>query len=201
MNKKLIILLLICSTLTLGCTDNPVDEPLIELVNESILNKSIINKSIPVSTTPELDNLIQFLEEDKTDEIIYNADSHRGIDYFVCCGYSRQLAKNASEYNITMGGISLRDHEHVQATKYYHAMNYVIVDNSFVIIEPQEDSIHYLDTIYYHWGCNFRYITVFPNANMMTNFGKHKETIDIDVLDGYNETEIINKWRTQHETK
>lgn len=213
MNKIIIIIAMVCIVLTAGCIQEEEQEPISyrssderlklyesqgmtsqQAQHVAMLRSRFEQESIPVSTTPELDNLIQFLEEDKTDEIAYYNDPKRGRDYFVCCGFARELAKNASEYNITMGGVSLRDHEHVRAAKSYHAMNYVIIDNEFIIIEPQSDSIHYLDTIYYHWGNNYRYITIHPEVQIMSNYGKYKQTIDIDVMD-YNETEIMKKWK------
>ena len=144
-------------------------------------------------TSDEMNQLINFLEEDTTDHTIFDNDPHKGISYFVCTGYARTLAKNASEYNITMGVVGIRDHEHIKASKYRHAMNYVIIDNQFMIIEPQDDWIYKLDEMRYTEH-NGRYITIYPNAEIMTNFGKHKYTIDIDLYSDYNESQIISNF-------
>ena len=89
-----------------------------------------------------MQNLQNFLKQDTTSEISYYLDSHRGVEYYVCTGYVRDLAKNANEYGIEMGGISLRDTMAVGVgTTYYHAMNYCIIDEKFLIIEPQTDEI------------------------------------------------------------
>ena len=124
----------------------------------------------------------------------YVLDEHRGKDYFVCCGFTREFGERANDVGWKVGGISLRDHEHVAAHKCYHAMNYIVIDNKFIIIEPQTDQISYLNEVYMG-QCKYRYITIFPDAQMMTNFGNHKETIDIDVLKEYNETELCEKWK------
>lgn len=71
MNKKLIILLLICSTLTLGCTDNPVDEPIIEPMNEP---------------APELDIYVE-TNADKCERIAeeyFNSHTYVGDDVYDC---------------------------------------------------------------------------------------------------------------------
>ena len=196
--KSIVVILLSCLTLSMGC----VEAPIANFTGEPVMCTGVDKEpatcmnvdEVFVPSIPELDNLIQFLEEDATDEINYTG-GQRGINYFVCTGFSRALAKNASEHNITMGAISLRDTPGVGVvTKYYHAMNYAIVDDSFVIIEPQSDEVFYLDTIQYHHGGAYRYVSIYQNAQMMSNYGKGRETIDIDLRD-YNEDELISAWR------
>jgi len=143
----------------------------------------------------EMQNLITFLKSDQTSNIEYYDDPRRGIEYYVCAGFARSLAENATAKGIPMGGISLRNTPTVgPATEYYHAMNYVIVDNQFLIIEPQFDTIFTLEEIKTYKKGAYRYITIFQNAQMITNYGKHKETIDIDLYSNYNESEIIEKY-------
>lgn len=143
----------------------------------------------------EMQNLIDFLKSDQTSEVEYYNDPHRGIEYYVCAGFVRSLAKNATAEGIPMGGISLRNTPTVgPATEHYHAMSYVIVDNHFIIIESQSDKIFTLETIKLHHNGVYKYITIFQDAEMMTNFGKHRETVDIDMHGDYNESEIINKF-------
>jgi len=143
----------------------------------------------------EMQNLINFLKSDQTSNIEYYDDSHRGIDYYVCAGFVRSLAKNATEQGIPMGGISLRNTPTVGAgTRHYHAMNYVIIDNQFLIIEPQSDKTFTIEKVKFHHEGVYRYITIFQDAKMMTNYGKHKETIDIDLYSDYNESAIIEKF-------
>lgn len=140
-------------------------------------------------------NLENFLNEDKTDEEFYYLDINRGVDFYVCSGYARDLAVNASEYGIKMGGISLRDTMAVgRGTRHYHVMNYCIIDDKFILIESQSDEIFTLETLKNHHEGVYKYITIFPDAQMMTNFGKYKETISIYLQVEYNESEIIEKF-------
>lgn len=189
--KKMVIAVVLLCILNTGCITEKSDS--IKETNSLEEIPIIIPETI--FETPEFDKLIQFLEEDKTDEIVHYNDPKRGKDYFVCTGYTRALAKNASGYNITMGAIGIRDHEHIKTSKFRHAMNYVIIDDKFLIIEPQDDWVYNLNEMQYMEG-NGRYITIYPNVEIMTNFGKHKYTINID-LRNYNETELVEIWNNK----
>ena len=182
MKKKILCVLLIpIIFIGTGCTD-------VEYVQEYTYQSEPQN-------SPEMQNLQKFLNEDTTDKQYYNEDPHGGIDYYVCSGYTRDLAKNASKYGIKMGGISLRDTMRIGVgTRYYHAMNYCIIDGKFLVIDSQTDKIYTLESLKNYRNGVYKYITVFPNAQMMTNFGKHKETINIYLQGNYNESEIINKF-------
>ena len=184
--KSIPILLIIITCVWCGCVkDIPQDIPH-HLTQQS---------QTPEQHSAEMQNLIDFLEIDQTSDVEYYDDPHQGIDYYVCAGFVRSLAKNATEAGIPMGGISLRNTPGVgPATKHYHAMNYVIIDNRFIIIEPQGDKIFTLETIKLHHDSVYRYITIFQDSQMMTNYGKHKETINIDLYGNYNESEIIKKF-------
>ena len=95
----------------------------------------------------EMQQLIDFLKADKVNEDSYYQDPHRGVDYYVCTGYSRDLAQNAKEYNIDMGAIAIRDTMSVGiGTRYNHAMNYCIIDEKFILVEPQTDEIYTFST-------------------------------------------------------
>jgi len=96
----------------------------------------------------EMQQLIDFLNVDTVDEESLYEDPHRGVEYYVCSGFSRDIAKNAKEYNIDMGAISIRDTMGVGiGTQYYHAMNYCIIDEKFILVEPQTDEIYTLQDI------------------------------------------------------
>ena len=133
---------------------------------------------------------------DEVNDGTFNNDAHRSFDYYTCSGFSRDLAKNAKEYDIYMGAISMRDTMAVGiGTRYYHAMNYCIIDEEFILVEPQTDEIFTLEDIkqspdFY----GYKYISIYQNAQMMSNFGKGRETVDIDLYGGYNESDIIKKF-------
>ena len=84
--------------------------------------------------TTDIDNLTTFLAADTTDQRIYNSGP---IDRYDCGYFSSDLAANASEYNISLGTIILEpDYGD------YHIMNYVYINDSLVIIEPESDQLY-----------------------------------------------------------
>lgn len=156
-------------------------------------------EELPASqNSVEMQNLINFLKKDQTDKINYYKDPHRGVDYFVCTSFTRELAKNANDYGIKMGAVSLRDTMKVgEGTRYYHAMNYCIIDGRFIIIEPITDEIFTLEELRLSDYSIYKYISIYQNAQMMTNYGKGKQTIDIYIYSGYDGSEIVNKFPPQ----
>ncbi|NOR59327.1 MAG: hypothetical protein GQ469_01665 [Methanosarcinales archaeon] len=143
-----------------------------------------------------MQQLIDFLKVDKVNNGILNDDQHRSLDYYTYSGFSRDLAQNAKEYNIDMGAISIRDTMAVGiGTRYNHAMNYCIIDEKFILVEPQTDEIFTLEDIkqspYFE---DYKYISIYQNAQMLSNFGKGRETVDIDLYGGYNESDILIKF-------
>lgn len=146
--------------------------------------------------SPEMQQLIDFLKADKLNEESYHPDPHRGVDFYVCSGFVRDLAKSAKEYDIDIGAISIRDTMVVGiGTRYYHAMNYCIIDENFILIEPQTDEIYTLEDIKQSSDYDdFKYISIYQNAQMMSNYGRGRETIDIYLYGDYNESDIIKKF-------
>ncbi|MCL7474808.1 MAG: hypothetical protein M8352_02045 [ANME-2 cluster archaeon] len=187
MRKKLIVcaFFILIILFGIGCVDP-------EYVGSGNVDSNYIQ---PTYYSPEMQTLKDFLKEDITDELSYSPDIHRGADYLVCTGFSRDLAKNAREYGILMGAISLRDTMKVgEGTRYYHAMNYCIIDGKFILIEPQTDEVLTLESLKDSDYSVYKYISIYQDAQMMTNFGRGRETIDIDIYGGYDESEIIKKF-------
>ena len=144
----------------------------------------------------EMQQLIDFLKVDKVNDGTFNNDAHRSLDYYTYSGFSRDLAQNAKEYDIDMGTIIIRDTMAVGiGTQHYHAMNYCIIDEKFILVEPQTDEIYTLEEIKqspdFH---GYKYISIIQNARMLSNFGKGRETVDIDLYGGYNESDMIKKF-------
>lgn len=145
--------------------------------------------------SPEMEKLIDFLNQDLTDKKSFYDDPHRGVSYNVCTGFSRELARNAKEYGIFMGTISLRDTMKVGAgTRYFHAMNYCIIDGKFIMIEPQTDEIFTLESLKNSDYSVYKYISIYQDAETMTNFGRGRLTVDIDIYGNYDENEIVKKF-------
>lgn len=146
--------------------------------------------------SPEMQQLIDFLKVDNVNDRIFNNDPHRSQDYYTCSGFSRDLAQKAQEYDIDMGAILIRDTMPVGlGTQYYRAMNYCIIDEKFIVVEPQTDGIFTLEDIkqspdFY----GYKYISIYQNAQMLSNFGKGRQTVDIDLYGDYNESDIVKKF-------
>ncbi len=146
--------------------------------------------------SPEMQQLIDFLKVDKVNDGIFDDDQHRSLDYYTYSGFSRDLAQNAKEYDIDMGAISIRDTMAVGiGTRYNHAMNYCIIDEKFILVEPQTDEIFTLEDIKQSPDFeDYKYISIYQNAQMLSNFGKGRETVDIDLYGSYNESDILKKF-------
>jgi len=80
-------------------------------------------------------------------------------------------------------------------TQYYRVINYCIIYEKFILVEPQTDEIFTLEDIKQSPDFEvYKYISIYQNAQMMTNFGKGRETVDIDLYGDYNESDIIKKF-------
>lgn len=98
----------------------------------------------------ELNN---FLAWDNTDAIEYT-------DNFRCGDFSRQLARNATKYGITLGGAILSPGPSFWDDD-NHIVNYVYVNGELVFIEPQTDicsGIRWTGYSYYKLYPNGQYV-------------------------------------------
>jgi len=170
MEIKIVIIYIFCILLILpvtGCIEEKYSKELeISRTTRYINNTENTHniESIPEPQySPEMQQLIDFLKADKVNEGIYYNDPHRGVDYYVCSGFSRDLAQNAKEYDIDMGAISIRDTMVVGiGTQYYHSMNYCIIDENFILVEPQTDEIFTLEDIKQHPDFEgYKYISIY----------------------------------------
>jgi hypothetical protein len=207
MEIKIVIIHIFCILLILigtGC----IEEEYPEVVEITRTTRSIhdtenthdIEYTPEPQYSPEMQQLIDFLKVDKVNDGIFNNDPRRSLDYYTCSGFSRDLAKNAKEYEIDMGAISIRDTMAIGiGTQYYHAMNYCIIDENFILVEPQTDEIYTLEDVKQSPDFEgYKYISIYQNAQMMSNFGKGRETVDIDLYGGYNESDIIKSFQPYH---
>lgn len=91
-----------------------------------------------------------FLKQDTTNNHQYIMPN------YVCVQFAYDLARNASEYNITMGGAILGTNSEFKGLK-NHMMNYVYINGSIYLIEPQNDQIFKLQS-----GFKYKYIKLIP---------------------------------------
>lgn len=118
------------------------------------------------SCSAEMTDIEQFLINDTTDNNIY-------VPWYTCGHYARDLSRNASEHNLTIGSILVGNHPRFRGYD-NHAMNYVIENSTMWAIEPQTDEIMSLnDTMYgyyrlypdgsqipSYWACNLAHTGV-----------------------------------------
>jgi len=119
---------------------------LVTLIHSTNAYTIIHVQSVSNITYEELD---AFLDLDKTDK-------HEYIKGIYDCGYfARDLARNATAYNITLGGIIVSPDQSFM-DRNNHVMNYVYVNGSMIYIEPQTDMTSELLT--------YDYYLLYPNG-------------------------------------
>lgn len=87
--------------------------------------------------------IYDFLKSDTT-------NAHRYTNYYKCGDFTRDLAKNASNQNIILGGMLLGNNKYLQGQK-NHIVNFYIEDNITMIIEPQTDGFYPLNQSMYSY--------------------------------------------------
>ncbi|HUW67878.1 MAG TPA: hypothetical protein VMW20_07490 [Candidatus Nanoarchaeia archaeon] len=143
----------------------------------------------PIPLT-EIEKLELFLEEDRTDELKYDPNKLSGLNYLPGAIYVRTLAENAPRYNFHMGAIVPRQTKGVgKLTIFQDPLNYVIIDNEIIIINPQNDKIIKIDELLHVNNDNI-YLTLFPDAQMATDFGQRTYPIHLDLGNDYNESQL-----------
>lgn len=113
----------------------------------------IITSMLAHVCTAESNDVIEFLETDTTNQREY-------LPYYSCGHFARDLARNASEYNISIGSIMLGMHPVFRGTQ-NHAMNYYIENGSIWLIEPQNDYICTLNNTMY------AYYRLYPDGSQI----------------------------------
>ena len=109
----------------------------------------VIHQPQDVSNLTE-DELVAFLNADLTNEREYTS-------YFTCGHFARELARNATAYNITLGGaIVSPDNNFMDYDN--HLMNYVYINGTLIFIEPQNDQYYPRDGLWYP------YHKLYPNG-------------------------------------
>ena len=100
--------------------------------------------------------IINFLEMDTTDE-------NEHLPWYTCGHFTRSLAHNASEYNISMGAAILSDHPVFGGKWNSHIINYIDINGTVYFIEPQHDYIMKLDEVF----MTYRFIRLYPGGTQV----------------------------------
>jgi len=112
---------------------------------------------ISPASADELDDVISFLVEDQT-------DIHEYLPWYTCGHYSRDLVRNASEYNLSIGSVKLSNHPVFGGQYQSHDMNYISINDSIWIIEPQTDEIMRLN------NTMFTYYRLYPDGTQIPSY-------------------------------
>jgi len=108
-----------------------------------------------------MDNLVAFLSSDATDQ-------HEYLPWFTCGHFARDLARNASAQNITIGSAIVGNHPTFLGHE-NHIINYIYIDNELVFIEPQTDIRMHLADVLYEW----QFIRLYPDGTQVPTYRRH----------------------------
>lgn len=122
-----------------------------------------------VMVTPAMASmdLATFLAEDSTDANEY-------LPWYTCGHFARDLARNASEHNLSIGGAILGNHPVFRGHQ-NHAVNYIDINGSLYLIEPQTDEIYPMNQT------AFRYLRFYPDGTQIPSHWRVNLAHDLDL--------------------
>ena len=100
-----------------------------------------------------------FLEVDRTNE-------HEYLPWYTCGHFSRDLARNATEHNLTIGSVILGNHPVFKGHN-NHIMNYAMDNDTIILIEPQTDRILALNQTMY------TYYRLYPDGTQVPTYWRN----------------------------
>lgn len=109
--------------------------------------------------------VIEFLFKDTI------SDKSYGMGPYQCTQFSRDLSAAAKKAGIAIGGIILGNSPNLE-TYSNHALNYIIIDNVFYIINPDSDFITPWDQ-YIHKD-RYKYYKLYPDGTQLPTTWKDK---------------------------
>lgn len=125
----------------------------------------IILLAVFVSIVPasaNLNDVFDFLDNDTTDQ-------HEHLPWYSCGHFARDLARNVSEHNLSIGGVILSNHPTFSGKWNSHIINYVEVNDTIYFIDPQTDWVMNFDELQY---LGYRYGRYYVNGDMVpSNWG------------------------------
>ena len=115
--------------------------------------------SLVPSSSANINEIQEFLENDTT-------DNNKYLSWYTCGHFSRELSYNASLQNITVGSVILGYHPTFRGYQ-NHIMNYIIINDTVVLIEPQTDQITCLNQTMYS------YYRLYPDGTQVPTNWRH----------------------------
>ena len=131
----------------------------------SLVLLGVISAAVIASAeeTNELLEIEQFLINDTTDQ-------HEYLPWYTCGHYSRDLATNASDHNLSIGSVILSNHPVFGGRWNSHIVNYVMVNETIVIIDPQTDSVFAMNPGLMFDGKFFKYYRLYPDGTQVPTY-------------------------------
>ena len=115
----------------------------VETLLMTLLVVMVVVTCVDIVSGESIEDIESFLMNDIT-------DNREWLSYYSCGHFSRDLARNASLVNITLGSAILGNHP-VLRGRNNHIVNYVIIENKMYLIEPQTDGISLLNQTVYSY--------------------------------------------------
>ena len=109
-----------------------------------------------VTAEVTIDELRVFLDIDQT-------DTHEYVAWYTCGHFARDLARNASDYNLTIGSAIVSNHRVFGGKWNSHIMNYIYIGEDIIFIDTHYDSISSLEGIFFDW----EYIRLYPDGTQV----------------------------------
>ena len=111
----------------------------------------------------DLMKIEQFLINDTTNQ-------HEYLPWYTCGHYSRDLARNASEHNLSIGSVILSNHPTFRGKWNSHTVNYIMVNGTIAIIDPQTDSIFGMNPGMMFDGKFFKYYRLYSDGTQVPTY-------------------------------
>ena len=133
----------------------PIDKHDIKILILFVVTLALIGYTIYAVQASPIEEIEDFLVNDTT-------DIHEYLPWYSCGHFSRDLAKNASEVNLTIGSSICGNHPVFRGHQ-NHIINYVEINDTLYFIEPQTDHIMQLDDVF----MQYQYIRLYPDGTQV----------------------------------
>lgn len=126
-----------------------------------LISLHILYEPIPIVIDESMQKIVDFLSEEKTDEMVYTQQANENNIYS-----TKYLSRNAIQYNLSIGIILLSDSQIISQSDIY-ALNYFYLDNQIYFINPTTDEIMTVCEIFdYGYG----YGKLYPDESKLSLF-------------------------------
>jgi hypothetical protein len=131
----------------------------------------IIYEPTPIVMDDAMQEIVDFLNEDKTNEMVYTQEENKKYIYF-----TKQLSKNASQFNLSFGIILLGEMGFIYGD---YALNYFYINDQLYFIDPIKDEII---TVCEPFDYGYGYGKLYPDESTLTVYRSDRKIIhDLDL--------------------